>query len=111
METITKSICEANMKIHDERFNRDYERLETLEKGQKDLVQLSIQMGEILKRHDEDLREAKEAQKRHEDRIYKLETKPVMGWEKLSGSVITTLGETLGGAILALILFGLAQTR
>ena len=109
METVTKSVCEANMKLHDERFSRDYERLDTLEKDQKDLIQLSIQMGEILKRHDEDLRTTKEVQKRNEDRIYNLETKPVMWWEKLSGSIITTLGGTLGGAILALILFGLAQ--
>ena len=109
METVTKSVCEANMKLHDERFSRDYERLDTLEKDQKDLIQLSIQMGEILKRHDEDLRTTREAQKRNEDRIYKLETKPVMWWEKLSGSIITTLGGTLGGAILALMLLGLSQ--
>lgn len=109
METVTKSVCEANMKLHDERFNRDYERIDTLEKDQKDLIQLSIQMGEILKRHDEDIRSTKEAQKHNEDRIYKLETKPVMWWEKLSGSIITALGGTLGGAILALILLGLSQ--
>lgn len=109
METVTKSVCEANMKLHDERFSRDYERIEALEKDQRDLTQLSIQMGEILKRHDEDIRSTREAQKHNEDRIYKLETKPVMWWEKLSGSIITTLGGTLGGAILALILLGLSQ--
>lgn len=109
MEPVTKSVYEADLKRYDERFSRDYERLDKLERDQDDLVKLSIQMGDILKRHDDDIRTTRETQDLHEGRIYKLETKPVMWWEKLSGSIITTLGGTLGGAILALVLLGLSQ--
>ena len=73
-ETVSDALCRERQRVQDERFARDKERIEDLEKICEKLNRLSIEMGELIKKHDEEL--------------------------KFAGAVITALGSAVGGGML-----------
>lgn len=54
-ETVSDALCRERQRVQDERFARDKERIEDLEKICEKLNRLSIEMGELIKKHDEEL--------------------------------------------------------
>lgn len=85
--------CRERQRVQDERFARDKERIEDLEKICEKLNRLSIEMGELIKKHDEELN--------HQSRrLQVIEQKPLRWWEKFAGAVITALGSAVGGGML-----------
>ena len=112
MEPVPKSVCEARMQGHNERFDRDLERINKLEERQEELIELSLKMGEILKNHDSALKEekenAREREKELEERLKAIENRPVKWWEKFSGAIIGALGTALGGSIVAILYFAVS---
>ena len=53
-ETVSDALCRERQRVQDERFARDKERIEDLEKICEKLNRLSIEMGELIKKHDEE---------------------------------------------------------
>ena len=81
-ETVSDALCRERQRVQDERFARDKERIEDLEK-----------ICEKLKKHDEELN--------HQSRrLQVIEQKPLRWWEKFAGAVITALGSAVGGGML-----------
>lgn len=104
MEMVSETLCSERQKIQDERFARDKERIENLEKMCGELKQLSTQMGELLKKYDEQLGEHKAELKQQEERLTAIEQRPLRWWEKLSGAVATSLGAAIGGSFLTILI-------
>ena len=103
MEQVTPSACEAHRQIMDERFDRDYRRLNNLEKRQdyevdrrQEIEKLNVQMGEILKNQSNKL-------DNHDGRITTLEHRPGSLWDKVSMAAITAIVGALVGAAATLI--------
>jgi len=78
-------------KLYDERFARDKERIEHHEehmKEQDDAIRkvqdLTIEMGEMIKRHDERIADQGE-------RLKAIETKPAKHWDMVVDKIITVL--------------------
>ena len=59
-------------------------------------------MGELVKKHDEQL--AQQAQ-----RLDSIERKPLRWWEKFAGATVTALGSAIGGGVLAIVLQGMVR--
>ena len=88
----------------DERFARDKsdinshdERLSKLDDREEKIEQLSIQMGEMLKAHDNKLTE-------HDKRIIALEEKPAKRWNEVVNQIITVVVAALLGGFLSQII-------
>ena len=92
-ETVSEALCRERQRVQDERFARDKERIEDLEKICEKLNRLSIEMSELVKKHDEQLN--CQAQ-----RLDAIEQKPLRWWEKFAGAVITALGSAVSGGML-----------
>lgn len=101
-DMVEENLCRERQRIHDERFARDKERIEDLEQVCEKLNRLSIEMSELVKKHDEQL--AAQAQ-----RLEAVEAKPLRWWEKFTGAIITALGSAIGGGMLALLIQNLVQ--
>ena len=99
---VDENLCKERQRIHDERFARDKERIEDLERICDKLNRLSIEMGELVKKHDEQL--AQQAQ-----RLDSIERKPLRWWEKFAGATVTALGSAVGGGVLAIVLHGMVR--
>ena len=104
MEMVSETLCSERRKIMEERFARDKERIETLEKLCADLQKLSTQMGELLKKYDEQISENKEQLKEQDARLTAIEQKPLRWWEKLTGAIVTAIGAAAGGSILTMMM-------
>ena len=101
-ETVSDALCRERQRVQDERFARDKERIEDLEKICEKLNRLSIEMSELVKKHDEQL--AAQAQ-----RLESIEQKPLRWWEKFTGAIIAALGSAVGGGMLALLIQNIVQ--
>ena len=88
---VDESLCRERQRIHDERFARDKERIEDLERICDKLNRLSIEMSELVKKHDEQL--SAQAQ-----RLDSIERKPLRWWEKFDVIVSRNLTWTLPDA-------------
>ena len=91
-------------KLIDERFARDKERISNhedhMEKQDKqinDLEKLTIEMGELIKKHDERLVD-------HGRRIQSIEDKPAKNWTAMQTAAISAVTSGIVAAVLALIL-------
>lgn len=94
-EPVNETLCQERQRVQDERFARDKERIEELEKVCEKLNRLSIEMSELVKKHDEQLN-------RQAQRLDAIEQKPLRWWEKFTGAVITALGSAVGGGMLVM---------
>lgn len=100
-ETVSDALCRERQRVQDERFARDKERIEDLEKICEKLNRLSIEMGELIKKHDEELN--------HQSRrLQVIEQKPLRWWEKFAGAVITALGRLSVVSICVVVSFSCA---
>lgn len=88
----------------DERFARDKERIVNHEEHMKeqdgdirDLKELTIEMSQLLKRHDERLG-------KHEDRLTAIEERPAKNWTAVQTAAISAVTSGLVAAVMALIL-------
>ena len=75
-EPVNENLCAERMKVQDERFARDLERIKALEDTCEELRELSIQMGELLKKYDEELRDHRQQLKEQGDRVTSIEQRP-----------------------------------
>lgn len=101
-ELVSDTLCRERQRVQDERFKRDLERIEDLEQVCDKLNRLSIEMSELVKKHDEQL--ATQAQ-----RLESIEQKPLRWWEKFAGAIIAALGSAIGGGMLALLIQNMIQ--
>ena len=101
-DPVSDTLCRERQRVQDERFARDKERIEDLEKICEKLNRLSIEMSELVKKHDEQL--AAQAQ-----RLESIEQKPLRWWEKFTGAIIAALGSAVGGGMLALLIQNMIQ--
>ena len=104
MEQITPEVCKVHQQVMDERFSRDKERLDAMdrkheetEKRQEQIERLSVQMGEMLKNHHEKLDD-------HDKRIVHLEKKPAAIWDKIVLTAVTGVVSALIGAFMAILI-------
>ena len=54
-DPVSDTLCRERQRVQDERFKRDLERIEDLEQVCDKLNRLSIEMSELVKKHDEQL--------------------------------------------------------
>ena len=101
-DVVNENLCRERQRVQDERFARDKERIEDLEQVCDKLNRLSIEMSELVKKHDEQLT-------RQDKRLEAIEQKPLRWWEKFTGAIITALGSAVGGGVLALLIENLVQ--
>jgi uncharacterized coiled-coil protein SlyX len=92
-EYVSKDQYEGRNKLVDERCGRDKERLEAQEKAMQEVRDLTVQMGEILKKYDASISS-------HEKRIADLEHQPADQYSKIK----LTLVSALAGGIIVYIL-------
>ena len=104
MEQVTPDLCRAHQQTMDERFSRDKERLDAMdrkheeaERRQEQIEKLSVQMGEMLKNHDDRLAD-------HGKRIDHLENKPADIWDRVVVTAVTGVVSAIIGALAALLL-------
>ena len=78
-------------KLIDERFARDKERIESHEKHmdvqdreRQEIRELTLEIGAMVKRHDESIRD-------HSTRIKAIETKPGKRWDMVIDKVINAI--------------------
>lgn len=91
-------------KLIDERFARDKERIVGHEEHMKeqdgdirDLKELTIEMSQLLKRHDERL-------DKQDGRIAAIEDRPAKNWTAVQTAAISAVTSGLVAAVMALIL-------
>lgn len=101
-DPVSDTLCRERQRVQDERLKRDLERIEDLEQVCEKLNRLSIEMSELIKKHDEQL--AVQAQ-----RLESIEQKPLRWWEKFTGAIIAALGSAVGGGMLALLIQNMIQ--
>lgn len=101
-DVVNENLCRERQRVQDERFARDKERIEDLEQVCDKLNRLSIEMSELVKKHDEQLT-------RQDKRLEAIEQKPLRWWEKFTGAIITALGSAVGGGVLVLLIENLVQ--
>lgn len=89
-ECVSKHQFEGRENLCDERFRRDKERLDEFEKGMREVRKLSIQMGEMIKRHDDQI-------EAHERRILNLEKQPSEQFGKIKTAIATAVVTGLAG--------------
>lgn len=99
MDTVSKEYCAANHKVVDERFERDLERIRSMEELTRKLSDLTIEMQQMIKRHDEELKE-------QNSRISALEKRPGQLLDKMINAVISLLIGGFGGLIINMIVGG-----
>lgn len=103
VDNITPELCSVHQQMLNERFSRDKERLDAMdrkheeaEKRQEQIEKLSVQMGEMLKNHNDKLKD-------HDQRIGHLEKKPAAVWDKIVLTAVASLVSAVIGAAAALI--------
>lgn len=101
-DPVSDTLCRERQRVQDERFKRDLERIEDLEQVCDKLNRLSIEMSELVKKHDEQL--AAQAQ-----RLDAIEQRPLHWWEKFAGAIVTALGAAIGGCLLTMIAQGIIK--
>ena len=101
-DMVEETLCKERQRIHDERFARDKERIEDLEQVCEKLNRLSIEMGELVKKHDEQLAQQGK-------RLEAVEQKPLRWWERFAGAIVTALGAAIGGCLLTMIAQGIIK--
>ncbi len=99
MDTVSKEYCAANHKVVDERFERDLERIRSMEELTRKLSDLTIEMQQMIKRHDEELKD-------QNSRIFALEKRPGQLLDKMINAVISLLIGGFGGLIINMIVGG-----
>lgn len=99
MDTVSKEYCAANHKVVDERFERDLERIRSMEELTRKLSDLTIEMQQMIKRHDEELKD-------QNSRISALEKRPSQLMDKLVNAVISLLVGGFGGVLISMIVGG-----
>ena len=97
MRPVSKDEFDGRKAVEDERFARDKARLDKHEDQMDDLMRLTVQMGELLKRHDESI-------DKHDRRISDIERQPVDTLSKVKTAIITTIVSGAVGAALAFVL-------
>lgn len=101
-DPVSDTLCRERQRVQDERFKRDLERIEDLEQVCDKLNRLSIEMSELVKKHDEQL--TAQAQ-----RLDAIEQRPLHWWEKFAGAIVTALGAAIGGCLLTMIAQGIIK--
>ena len=84
---------EACKKLYDERFERDKERLNKLEKLTEEVSKCSIRLSEMVENDRKDIED-------HERRIDAIEHKPSDMWDKIISGIIAAVVAFLVGGIL-----------
>lgn len=115
-EPVTETLCAERMKLQDERFRRDKERLDALEKTCKELEECTHQLSELCMKYDAVFKIQKEKEdeqdaqiKANDDRLTAIEQRPAKRWEDLSGAVLGAIGAGIGGCVLTLVVQALMQ--
>ena len=103
MAEVYDELCVERRKNITDRLDRDKERIESLEKQSGDLEKLSVQMGELLKKYDEQITDTKDQLKEHDARIAVVEAQPAKKWNQMVGAGLAAIGTAGGGAALTLI--------
>jgi len=91
-ECVSLHQFEGRENLCDERFRRDKERLDDYEKGMQEVQKLSVQMGEMIKRHDSQI-------DNHEKRISSIERQPADQYGKIKMAIVTALISVLVSGI------------
>ena len=99
METVSKEYCVSNHKNVDERFGRDLERIRATEELTRKLSDLTIEMQQMIKRHDEELKD-------QNTRISALEKRPGQLLDKIVGALISFFVGGAGGMLISKIVGG-----
>mgnify|MGYP001217577832 CR=1 FL=1 len=87
---VTQDQYEGRKQVVDERCSRDKERLEAQEKALQEVRDLSVQMGEILKKYDATITS-------HEKRLSDLEHQPADQYSKIKLAVTTAIISLIAG--------------
>ena len=89
---MNENVCAEHEKLCDERFARDKERLNELEKFYRKLSECSIKLSSIADQHNEKLKD-------HENRLDELESRPTQWWDKVVAGVIAAAVAYLMGVM------------
>jgi hypothetical protein len=81
----------------DERFGRDKERLDAYETGLQEVQKLSVQMGEMIKRHDSQI-------ENHEQRLASIEKQPADQYGKVKMAVVTAVISVMVSGIMTAVM-------
>lgn len=108
-EPVSAELCMERMRVQNERFARDLERIQNLERVCDELQRLTVQMSELLKKYDEELQDHREQLKAHDDRLTAIEQRPAKWWDKLIGTIITAVGSAIGGSLLTLLVQSISK--
>ena len=108
-EPVSTDVCMERMRIQDERFARDKERIQGLEQVCSELQRLTAQMSELLKKYGGGRPDQREQLKAHDDRLTAIGQRPAKWWDKLVGTIITAVGSAIGGSLLTLLVQSISK--
>lgn len=91
---VSKAVCNANNKLLDERFARDKADILKHEEAIVKLTQLTTEIGQLVKQHDETIQ-------KHETRLNTLEHKPSLWLDRILYGIIAAAIAALVAALLA----------
>ena len=78
---VSEQLCRERRIVEEERFRRDKERLDKMDKLTEKLSQCTVQNAQIIKHHEEKLID-------HERRIDNIEHRPGSWWDKVITGLI-----------------------
>ena len=93
---VSRDQYEGRTLMCDERFRRDKERIDRHEEEMRRVRELTVQMGEMIKRHDNQI-------EAHERRIMNLEKQPSEQFGKIKTAAVTAIVTGLAGLAVSAI--------
>lgn len=99
---VTEAMCEARRRLHDERFDRDFSRLDKAEGRLEKLEDLMHEVSKCSEKLTTLVEANTKTERNHEERITEIEKKPGTYWDKVIAGII---GAAVA-ALMALVLSG-----
>lgn len=91
---ISKGVFDATNKVNDERFARDKHDLEKHDEAIQKLTQLTAEIGQLVKQHDDTI-------KNHESRIDTLEHKPSVWFDRIVSGIVAAVIAAIVTAVIS----------
>jgi hypothetical protein len=93
-DPVMQAVCDERRKVEDERFARDKERLEALEKAQQELINVSTKLTQMLEYQQDQV-------KGHDTRISDIEKKPESWLDTIKSAIIAAVIGIIAGLLTA----------
>lgn len=93
-DPVMQAVCNERHKAEDERFARDKERLDGVEKAQQELINVSTKLTQMLEYQQEQVKD-------HDNRLSDIEKKPGSWLDTIKSTIIASVIGIIAGLLAA----------